>query len=248
MVRFDQEPTRACDGLALPLHQGIWDLRLWDLFEPVDEYFGDSEKFVRHCFAVARANAPACIFIDEVDAIAGTRGGSNSGEDGASRRVLCELLLQMTDLRREGADSNVVVIAATNDLGALDEAFVRRFDKRLTVPMPDADARAALIEHVLLHGGVAHELLDCDIQALADVTEGYSGSDLRALCRHAAMAPVREVVERDGLLAGGRLAQGGAAIRALLPADFAAARAAVPPSGHAEAAKAATDAEETLAE
>jgi len=157
------------------------------------KYRGDSEKLVRALFEAARAMAPSVIFFDEVDALVSARGAD--GEHEASRRFKAELLQQMDGIASgSGAAERprVVVLAATNHPWDLDDALRRRLEKRVLVPLPDAEARERLFD---LHlRGVPLEGRP-DTAALAAKAEGFSGSDIKAVCRDAALHPVRRLLD-----------------------------------------------------
>lgn len=153
---------------------------------------GESEKLVRAMFAVAAELQPSVIFIDEIDSILSSRGGDNENE--ASRRLKTEFLVQWDGLSAAGNSARVLVLAATNFPAQLDEAVRRRFARRVYIPLPDAPARAKTIAHVLR--GQPHALSASDLNHVAAVTDGYSGSDLKNLAKEAAMMPVRELGAR----------------------------------------------------
>eukprot|EP00201_Polytomella_parva_P020671 CAMPEP_0175047344 /NCGR_PEP_ID=MMETSP0052_2-20121109/5538_1 /TAXON_ID=51329 ORGANISM="Polytomella parva, Strain SAG 63-3" /NCGR_SAMPLE_ID=MMETSP0052_2 /ASSEMBLY_ACC=CAM_ASM_000194 /LENGTH=529 /DNA_ID=CAMNT_0016311199 /DNA_START=158 /DNA_END=1743 /DNA_ORIENTATION=- len=140
----------------------------------VSKWRGDSEKLVKVLFELARHNAPSTIFLDEIDALMSARGGS--GEHEASRRMKTELLIQMDGLLRNDREGNggVFVLAATNLPWELDLALLRRLEKRILVPLPNADARAAMFR-TLLESRLAPEV---SADFLAAQTEGFSGSDV----------------------------------------------------------------------
>lgn len=167
---------------------------------------GESEKLVRTLFDMARYYAPSTIFIDEVDALAGARGGSSEHE--ASRRVKTELLVQMDGISSlqttgddEGGDEDddappgskqVVVLGATNLPWQLDEAFRRRLEKRIYIPLPLREDRKDLFSIAMAGVPVGD---DVDVERLADGTEGYSGADIANLCRDASMMSMRRVLD-----------------------------------------------------
>ncbi|CAH0728108.1 unnamed protein product, partial [Brenthis ino] len=153
------------------------------------KYVGDGEKMVRALFQVARELQPSIIFVDEVDSLLCER---SAGEHEASRRLKTEFLVEFDGLPAAGAD-RLVVMAATNRPHELDEAALRRFPKRVYVSLPDADTRGALLRRVLARGAAACALRDAELARLAAATDGYSGSDLTALCRDAALGPIREL-------------------------------------------------------
>jgi SpoVK/Ycf46/Vps4 family AAA+-type ATPase len=157
------------------------------------KYVGDSEKAVRTVFSRARASSPAVIFIDEVDGLAGTRGGG--GEGGAPSvqdRVITQLLGEMDGLL---PTANVTVVAATNRPDLVDAALLRpgRFDRLLYVPPPsEAEDRAAILRVQLKNTPLAD---DVDLTMAALATKGYTGADLSAICREAALAALEESLD-----------------------------------------------------
>ncbi|XP_043687329.1 katanin p60 ATPase-containing subunit A-like 2 [Telopea speciosissima] len=154
----------------------------------VSKWRGDSEKLVKVLFELARHHAPSTIFLDEIDAIISQRGEGNS-EHEASRRLKTELLIQMDGLTR--TDELVFVLAATNLPWELDAAMLRRLEKRILVPLPEPEARRAMLEE-LLPSVPGEEELPYDL--LVESTEGFSGSDIRLLCKEAAMQPLRRLM------------------------------------------------------
>ncbi|VVA25030.1 PREDICTED: spastin [Prunus dulcis] len=153
------------------------------------KWVGEAEKLVRTLFLVAISRQPSVIFMDEIDSIMSTR---LANENDASRRLKSEFLIQF-----DGVTSNpndlVIVIGATNKPQELDDAVLRRLVKRVYIPLPDLTARRLLLRHKLK--GQAFSLPSGDLERLARETEGYSGSDLQALCEEAAMMPIRELGE-----------------------------------------------------
>ncbi|OVA08187.1 AAA+ ATPase domain [Macleaya cordata] len=154
----------------------------------VSKWRGDSEKLVKVLFELARHHAPSTIFLDEIDAIISQRGEGRS-EHEASRRLKTELLIQMDGLTK--TDELVFVLAATNLPWELDAAMLRRLEKRILVPLPEPEARRAMFEE-LLPSVSYEEKLPYDL--LVEKTEGYSGSDIRLVCKEAAMQPLRRLM------------------------------------------------------
>ncbi|RHW72688.1 vacuolar transport protein 4A [Trypanosoma brucei equiperdum] len=151
----------------------------------LSKWIGDSERQVRRVFEVA-ASFPRCVlFLDEIDAIGGVRGGA--GESEASRRVKTELLLRMQKSHVDG----ITLIAATNIPWGLDSAILRRFDQLVFVGLPPSVARFRLIVEELRH--VPSELGEEDIQWLVNSTEGYSASDICRITRRAVMEPIQKI-------------------------------------------------------
>ncbi len=166
--------------------------------EMLTEWQGASEKALRDAFARARAAAPCILFFDEIDAIAGRRGG---GEGATIERMVAQLLVEMDGI----ADPpGVVVLGATNRLDRLDPALLRpgRFDLVVEMPRPDAAGRRAILD---IHTGRMPLATDVDRAALAEATVGFVGADLAGLCRRAAMealARVGEGQDPDSVTAG----------------------------------------------
>ncbi|WP_456474677.1 CDC48 family AAA ATPase [Candidatus Pyrohabitans sp.] len=156
--------------------------------EILSKWVGESEKAIREIFKKAKQAAPTVVFFDEVDAIASTRGievGSKVGE-----RVLNQLLTEMDGLEEL---HNVIIIAATNRPDMLDPALLRpgRFDKILLVQAPDAEARLEIFK---VHTRRMPLLDDVQFDFLVKQTENFSGADIEALCREAAMLAFREAI------------------------------------------------------
>ncbi|KAJ1514664.1 Fidgetin-like protein 1 [Coelomomyces lativittatus] len=151
------------------------------------KWMGDAEKLVKTLFSVARAKSPSVIFIDEIDSLLTTR---SEGETDSTRRLKTEFLVQF-DGASTDARENLLVIGATNRPQELDEAARRRFKKRLYIPLPCEEGRRQLIQYLLAKQ--ENELNEDEIHQLVHQTQGYSGSDLTALCEEAAMMAVREL-------------------------------------------------------
>ncbi|KAK2990001.1 hypothetical protein RJ640_009739 [Escallonia rubra] len=154
----------------------------------VSKWRGDSEKLVKVLFELARHHAPSTIFLDEIDAIISQRGEARS-EHEASRRLKTELLIQMDGLTR--TDELVFVLAATNLPWELDAAMLRRLEKRILVPLPEPEARRAMFEELLPSPPDEAKL---PYSLLVERTEGYSGSDIRLVCKETAMQPLRRLM------------------------------------------------------
>ena len=152
--------------------------------EIMSKWYGESEKRLREIFKEAEENAPSIIFIDEIDAIAPKRE-EVTGE--VEKRVVAQLLSLMDGLESRG---QVIVIAATNRPDALDPALRRpgRFDREIAFPVPDKNGRKEILE---IHTRNMPLAEDVDLDKLADITHGFVGADLAALCKEAAMNALR---------------------------------------------------------
>lgn len=153
----------------------------------VSKWRGDSEKLIRILFELARYHAPSTIFIDELDSIMSRR--SSEDEHEASRRMKTEMLTQMDGLVQ--SDALVFVLAASNFPFDLDPALLRRLEKRILVPLPELESREAMFRAFLTPDIAAS---DIDFKGFAEKTEGYSGSDIKLLCKEAAMEPLRRLM------------------------------------------------------
>ena len=145
------------------------------------KWLGESEKLVRALFSLAKALAPSIIFVDEIDSLLSSRGGSSEHE--STRRIKTEFLIQWSDLQRaaagkeqtekekkEGDASRVLVLAATNLPWAIDEAARRRFVRRQYIPLPEGHTRSTQLKTLLSHQ--KHNLNTQDIAVLVELTEG----------------------------------------------------------------------------
>ncbi|GAM89335.1 hypothetical protein ANO11243_073720 [Dothideomycetidae sp. 11243] len=152
----------------------------------VSKWMGESERLVKQLFNMARENKPSIIFIDEIDALCGPRG---EGESEASRRIKTELLVQMDGVGRD--TKGVLILGATNIPWQLDAAIRRRFQRRVHISLPDMPARVRMFE--LAVGSTPCELKNDDFRTLAQLSEGYSGSDISIAVQDALMQPVRKI-------------------------------------------------------
>jgi transitional endoplasmic reticulum ATPase len=158
--------------------------------EIFSKWVGESEKAIREIFRKARTAAPAIIFFDELDAIVPRRGLGYS-DSGASERVISQLLTEIDGIE---ALQNVLVIAATNRPDILDPAVLRpgRFDRLIYVPSPDLDSMKEIFK---IHTHSMPLSRDVDLDELARKAQGYSGADVEAICREAAMEALREDID-----------------------------------------------------
>ena len=154
--------------------------------ELLDKYVGESEKAVREVFERARQAAPAIVFLDELDAVAGRRGEGHE----VTERVVSQLLAELDGIADNPA---LVVIGATNRRDVIDPALLRpgRLETHVEVPRPDRDARREILA---IHTRGKPLAGDVDLGALADDLAGATGADLEALAREAGMAAIREAV------------------------------------------------------
>ncbi|KOC66661.1 Spastin [Habropoda laboriosa] len=151
------------------------------------KYVGEGEKLVRALFAIARELQPSVIFIDEVDSLLSER---RDNEHEASRRLKTEFLVEFDGLPCN-PEERVLVMAATNRPQELDEAALRRFTKRVYVTLPDLRTRIMLLKRLLAKHN--DPLTPEELNEMAVLTEGYSGSDLTGLAKDAALGPIREL-------------------------------------------------------
>jgi vacuolar protein-sorting-associated protein 4 len=152
----------------------------------VSKWLGESEKLVKTLFEKAREAAPSIIFIDEIDSLCGSR---SDGESESSRRIKTTLLIEMQGGIKD--TEGVLVLGATNMPWALDNAFRRRFEKRIYIPLPDLNARQTLFK--LKIGKTANNLHESDFKTLAQRSEGYSGADITVLVQAALLEPIKRL-------------------------------------------------------
>jgi spastin len=151
------------------------------------KFVGEGEKIVRALFEIAREKQPSIIFIDEIDSILTSR---SADDNEASRRLKTEFLIAFDGVGSSD-DDKILVMAATNLPDSLDEAVKRRFSRRIYVPMPDAEVRGEIIKKLFKSQKLS--LSARESQQLIARTEGYSASDLKELCKDAAMVPLRRI-------------------------------------------------------
>ena len=153
--------------------------------EIVNKYYGETEARLRDIFKEARDSAPSIIFIDEIDAIAPKR---EEAFGDVEKRVVAQLLALMDGMSERG---NVIVLGATNRPESIDPALRRpgRFDREIEVGVPNAEGRLEILQ---IHTrGMPLAANDIDLRSLAAELHGYTGADIKALCREAAMKALR---------------------------------------------------------
>lgn len=165
------------------------------------KWIGEGEKMVKTLFAVARYRSPSVVFMDEVDSLLTQR---KADENEASRRIKTEFLVQLDGTAsnaKKGDETGtpksemVLVIGATNLPHELDDAARRRFVKRIYIPLPEKADREVLIRTLMKKN--VHSMSDKDFKKLSgDMTAGFSGADLKALCTDAALGPLRQLGKR----------------------------------------------------
>lgn len=155
--------------------------------EVVHKFYGESEAHLRKIFEEASRKGPSIVFLDEIDAIAPRR---EKVVGDVEKRVVAQLLALMDGLNKR---QNVIVIAATNIPNALDPALRRpgRFDREISIPIPDRSGRQQILE---IHSRGMPLADDVQMSHLADITHGFVGADLEALCREAAMICLRRIL------------------------------------------------------
>ena len=155
--------------------------------EVIHKFYGESEAHLRKIFEDATLKGPSIVFLDEIDAIAPRR---EKVVGDVEKRVVAQLLALMDGLTKR---QNVIVIGATNIPNALDPAMRRpgRFDREISIPIPDRNGRLEVLE---IHSRGMPLAQDVDMTHLADITHGFVGADLEALCREAAMVCLRGIM------------------------------------------------------
>ena len=154
----------------------------------LSKWQGESEKLVRELFAAAKKHSPSTIFIDEVDSLCRSRSDGNSGGGNSRDTIKTEFLVQMTAAAK--CEEQILVLGATNLPWVLDEAFLRRFEKKIHIPLPDKNARMELFK---IYAG--KYIAPKYFKTLAGLTEGFSGADIAILVKTAKLIPIRKVRE-----------------------------------------------------
>ncbi|EGE78506.1 hypothetical protein RJZ56_006052 [Blastomyces dermatitidis] len=157
-----------------------------------EKWYGDSNKLVNAVFSLARKLEPSIVFIDEIDAVLGTR---RSGEHEASGMVKAEFMTHwdgLTSSSTSGQPQRVLILGATNRIQDIDEAILRRMPKKFPVTLPPTAQRLRILGLILQDIKVDRENFDLDF--LVKAMAGMSGSDIKEACRDAAMVPIRELI------------------------------------------------------
>ncbi len=158
----------------------------------MSKWLGEAEQNVAKLFGSARKSStegkPAIVFVDELDSLM----GQHSNEVGGEIRVRNQFLKEMDGIVDKGKNLHVYVIGATNKPWDLDWAFIRRFQKRILVPLPDHHTRLMMLKLYTSNLGIA---TDVDLHELARLSEGFSGSDIRDVCQSAQLKLIGEFFE-----------------------------------------------------
>lgn len=183
-----------------------------------EKWYGDSNKLVNAVFSLARKLQPSIVFIDEIDAVLGTR---RSGEHEASGMVKAEFMTHwdgLTSANTSGDPQRILLLGATNRIQDIDEAILRRMPKKFSVSLPSAPQRLRILGLVLKDTRVDKD--NFDLEYLVRVTAGMSGSDIKEACRDAAMVPVREFIRQRKASGAQMNAVNPNDVRGLRTADF----------------------------
>lgn len=165
-----------------------------------EKWYGDSNKLVAAVFSLARKLQPTIVFIDEIDAVLGTR---TTGEHEASGMVKAEFMTHWDGLASatsEYGSQRICILGATNRIHAIDDAILRRMPKKFPVSLPNAAQRRQIFELTLRDTKISRSKTQegnpaFDLDVLVKVSAGMSGSDIKEACRDAAMVPVREYIK-----------------------------------------------------
>jgi ATP-dependent 26S proteasome regulatory subunit len=161
------------------------------------KWVGESEKLVRTLFQMAEDVAPSIIFIDEMDALLGRRRSEGSLEQESSRRFKTEFMVQMDGITAMNASDNilnkrVLLIGCTNCPWDIDDAIIRRFQRRIYIPLPDSEARRSLWL-ALLRKSKDIQISPSEVTRLVYLSKGFSCSDIASIANEAAFGPLREL-------------------------------------------------------
>ena len=184
--------TMICKALAHESGACFINLHISTLTE---KWFGDSNKLVNAVFSLARKLQPTIIFIDEIDAVLGTR---HSGEHEASGMVKAEFMTWWDGLKSadtSGRAQRILVLGATNRINDIDDAILRRLPKKFPIYLPNAAQRLKILKLMLKDTKL--DQANLDMPYVARVMDGMSGSDIKEACRDAAMVPVREMIRQQ---------------------------------------------------
>jgi 26S proteasome regulatory subunit T4 len=173
----------------------------------VDKYIGESARIIREMFGYAKDHQPCVIFMDEVDAIGGSRFSEGTSADREIQRTLMELLSQLDGFDSLGA---VKVVMATNRPDILDPALLRpgRLDRKIEIPLP---GEASRLEILKIHATAITKRGDIDYESVVKLAEGFNGADLRNICTEAGLFAIRDdrdyVIEEDFMKAARKISE-----------------------------------------
>jgi spastin len=151
------------------------------------KYVGESEKLVRTLFSIANEKQPSVVFIDEIDSILNKR---SDNENESSKRLKTEFLVQFDGVGSDNS-SKVLIIGATNRPDDLDSAVLRRLPKRIYISPFTSNERIIYLKYTMK--GIENNISEDEFNQIANMTNNYSNSDLKELCREAAYEPIREI-------------------------------------------------------
>ncbi len=173
----------------------------------VDKYIGESARVIREMFGYAKDHQPCVIFMDEIDAIGGSRFSEGTSADREIQRTLMELLAQLDGFESLGA---VKIVMATNRPDILDPALLRpgRLDRKIEIPLPNEASRLDILK---IHAGGITKRGEIDYESVAKLADGFNGADLRNICTEAGLFAIREdrdyVLEEDFMKAARKIAE-----------------------------------------
>eukprot|EP00667_Euglena_gracilis_P009316 EG_transcript_9456 len=180
--------TMLAKAIAKETHAHFLEVKVESLFS---KWVGESEKLVSSVFTLARKLQPAIIFIDEVEALLGQRGGSGDGHV-TYNHAKTIFLRHWDGITSNAADAKVMVIGCTNRPGDLDDAILRRMPTKIKLSYPSHAERLDILQVVLRDWEA--DLTPAELDAIAKNTSMFSGSDLKELCKEARMCGIRELV------------------------------------------------------
>jgi 26S proteasome regulatory subunit T4 len=173
----------------------------------VDKYIGESARIIREMFGYAKDHQPCVIFMDEVDAIGGSRFSEGSSADREIQRTLMELLAQLDGFESLGA---VKIVMATNRPDILDPALMRpgRLDRKIEIPLPNEASRLEILK---IHASSITKRGDIDYESAVKLADGFNGADMRNICTEAGLFAIRDgrdyVLEEDFMKAARKIAE-----------------------------------------
>jgi len=160
----------------------------------VDKYIGESARIIREMFGFAKDHQPCVIFMDEIDAIGGSRFSEGTSADREIQRTLMELLNQMDGFEDQG---QVKMVMATNRPDILDPALLRpgRLDRKIEIPEPNETQRLEILK---IHSAAITKRGDIDFESVVKLADGLNGADMRNICTEAGLFAIRN--DRDYVL------------------------------------------------